>query len=176
MSSGRDASVAARVPQDLRDDLETLAEREGLADLSPLIRRYLREGADRDLGRGDAPATGLLASLDTRPRAHTGGPATERDAARFAWPTANNAKRELLEHLRRLGGAGVTSSEAVELVGYSGQRRLNDLKHGGWVEVLHDRDGQPVRRKTPRGAWADVYVLTPAAHRALEAETRSAAA
>lgn len=101
---------------------------------------------------------------------HTDGPETEKLAAAAAWPASGNSRRRIVNALYSRGGdavngEGYTADELiVELRMYSAQRRLHDLKRGGWVEVAHDAEAEgPVRRKTRRGAWADVYVLTPAA-------------
>ena len=175
----RDTTIAARVTHDLRTDLEAAQALAGDHDLSDTIRRLLRTAVDLELagqppapGGLSRPTSGLIGSaatnttglsnLDAQPRSHRHGPATEHAAAQFTWPRAGTGRRALLAELE-LRVDGITSDEAVQRCGYSAQRRLHDLKAGGWVQVALDEHGQPRRRKTRRGAFADVYILTPAA-------------
>lgn len=176
-----DVTLSARVPREQRARVIAEQHRAGDATLSDTVRRLLNLG----LNRVNADALGAalehraggrlelnpLGSLDTAPPSHSRGPATEKTAAAHAWPRAGTKRRELLGYVYAAGDRGVTSDEATTVIGYSGQRRLHDLKAGGWVEVLTDENGQPVRRNTRRGAPADVYVLTPAARAELRAET-----
>lgn len=162
-----DVTLSARVPADLRRRYIEVARRSG-ATLSDVVREALTAWVNTP-GRN-------LGGLDHAPRSHRDGPDTEKQAAAHAWPRAGNKRRELLEVIRNAEPAGITSDEAVLAIGYSGQRRLHDLKAGGWVEpdVTTDDAGNmiPRRRKTRRGAWADVYRLTPAALERLKAEAR----
>lgn len=50
MNATRDSTVAARIPHDLRTDLERLALNNEV-ELSVVVRLALREHADRELGR-----------------------------------------------------------------------------------------------------------------------------
>lgn len=197
MTATRNASIAARVPQDLRDELEARVDElkaRGATydggrpvDLSYVVRHALRYALGRavfhDLDRPPSVDAGSIGDRLTplaelaAPAAHSNGTETERLAARDAWPRAESQARKVLELVDRRSPPqpdardGVTSDEAVAEVGYSAQRRLHDLKRGRWVEPL-ELDGQRVRRRTRRGALADVYVLTAAARRELRAEAR----
>ena len=110
-----------------------------------------------------------LGALDERPRSHRGDPDTSGDAARKAWPRANTQRREVLRLLHEAGPRGLTGdeiNEAVQGVGTSyqnGQRRLSDLKRGGWACERRDENGVAIERRTRAGAWARVYVLSAAA-------------
>lgn len=201
---GKDATIAARVPHELRTELE--AKRDELraagvhypdgreADLSYVIRVGLRSYLDLGVARAGAmPPADLtavsretLGRLDGRPRAHHDGPETARIAAALAWPAAETARRKVLEAIAKAGVDGRTSDElVVELRMFSAQRRLHDLKRGGWVRpkmglALDTKGGvvrtaKPVRRLTRHKRPADVYVLTAAAEAALDREGRLAA-
>lgn len=194
---GKDATIAARVPRELRDELE--AKRDELAaagvhypdgrpvDLSYVIRVGLRHYLDEPPGplaaEGAVSRETPLGRLDTRPRAHRDGPETGRIAAALAWPGAESSRRKVLDAVRRAGAEGRTSDElVVELRMFSAQRRLHDLKRGGWVRPRQEgvNEGgkfiiRPVRRLTRHKRPADVYVLTAAAEVRLANEGRLAA-
>lgn len=122
-----------------------------------------------------------LGSLDEAPASHHGDPNTSRRAAKDAWPRANTQRRIVLGLLHASGARGLTGDELNEKLGgvgasyQNGQRRLSDLKRGGWVDERRDSHAVPladneqagptgrVDRKTRAGAWARVYVLTAAA-------------
>lgn len=181
---GKDTTIAARVPADLRRDLEECVGRLAVRgvhypdgrppDLSYVIRVACRLYANRELGRPELE----LVALDAEPRSRSRGPATSRRAARNAWPRARSQRRRALELIAEQGPVGMTGDELDRrLGGYNGRRRLSELKAGGWVRVkeLGKRvEGRmvwtPERRATRLGAKADVYVLTPAAQRELAVE------
>lgn len=118
----RDATIAARVPVDLREDLERLVERDKRrgsdATLTTVIRRLLRQGADAEL----APAVtyGLNAAdyhtlrLNHAPgRARAGDPGTSRAAARDVAPRAGSQRRRALELIAAAGHHGMTTDEVI---------------------------------------------------------------
>lgn len=111
-----------------------------------------------------------LASLDAMPRSHRDGPATERAAAALAWPRAGKSKHRILIALQAAGDTGRTFAELeTELGMFSARQRLHDLKAGGWAVT----DGRT--RVTPRGAPAEVHVLSAAALYHLTVRERQAA-
>lgn len=183
--SGRELTIAARVPatlraelEEVRDELNRRGERRtdgGAIDLSVVIRRACADYVDRTLGRA---AAGALGALELKPATHRNGPATERMASHAAWPGAKSQRRRALKLLERAGNDGMTGDEldvALEAKGggvYDGRRRLSELKGGGWAEVALDVNREPVRRRTRRRQWADVYVLTGAALMRLAEERR----
>lgn len=162
----------------------------GELDLSAVIRIAAGELRDRVLGgrgelltyssvetsarllpdpEGDAARRLRLGSLDGKPATHRRGTETERMASHAAWPRATSQRRRALELLEAAGNDGLTGDEldvALERQGggtYDGRRRLSELKAGGWVEAARDVNRAPIRRRTRRGQWADVYVIAPAA-------------
>lgn len=203
---GKDSTIAARVPHELRDELEAKRDefrKVGIgypdgrpADLSYVIRVGLRAYLDsRAELHPEADRRGLFAPTVEPPRgdggdaiealaavddlavpSHADGPETERLAAAYAWPRAGSSRWKIIEHLLEVGHAGATSDELVrDLRMYSAQRRLHDLKRGGWVEVdqvVNEETDELVdrRRKTRQGAYADVYVLSSAAKARIAAE------
>lgn len=198
---GKDATIAARVPVELRRELE--AKRDELAaagvhypdgrpaDLSYVIRVGLRHYLDEPPGPLAAERADL-GRLDGRPAAHVDDPDTSRQAAYDTWPRANSQRLRALELLQQAGARGMTGDQLdVALGGYNGRRRLSELKAGGWVQerrhykggpLVPDREqtgprpyGDPIDRKTRSGAWARVYVLTAAAEVRLINDERLAA-
>ena len=180
-----DRTVAARVPLELRRELEERARLEDV-DLSTIIRRALEAHLRPPNPAGPHPtytvapgsravlsAAGALGSLNTLPPSHAGDPGTSRTAAALAWPEAGHKRRLLLEEVARRPD-GMTSDEAVLFLGYSGQRRLHDLKRAGYVEPLLDEAGRAVTRDTRRGRPAEVLTVTPLARKRLEREARAA--
>lgn len=202
---GKDDTIAARVPHDLRAELE--ARRDELAragvhypdgrpvDLSYVIRVGLRAFLDGVVtldglrhnamyGPGYGDPGRMAEALTAKPRAHTDGPDTAKIAAALAWPTAEGNRRRVLLAVANAGSEGRTADELVTgLRMYSAQRRLHDLKRGGWVRPKRrpgdTRKGEPltvtVKRETRHGRPAEVYVLTAAAETRLAAEGRLAA-
>lgn len=176
---GKDATIAARVPTELRTAME--AKRDQLraqgvhypdgreVDLSYVIRVAVAEF----VGLAATPLVAALTGLDDPPPARSDAPDTSKmaAAAAAAWPTARNSRRRVLEAIASAGDEGRTSDElVVQLSMFSAQRRLHDLKRGGWVVVAHGDGGKPRRRKTRHDSWADVYVLSPAAKKKLNDE------
>lgn len=196
MTPARDATVAARVPHDLRADLEKIAARDGL-ELSLVIRRILRAGADRELN-GDvtvlAGADGLFSSTGTARRR---GTPTELAAALKVAPRVGTARFNALAAFELAGHRGHTPDEVCALLEPAPvngtARRVTDLAQAHAIEplrlvgatagprataanvqrplardehVLENTDA--VVRKTRAGAWAHVYVITPLGHRLLE--------
>lgn len=183
----RDVTIAARVPLALRTDLEAVLvelRRQGRhkvdgseLDLSAVLRIAAGELRDRvlgDVGTLTESAEGIaarrLGRLDGKPPTHRHGPETERMASNAAWPRANSQRRAVLALLEAAGNDGLTGDELdaeLERLGtggtYDGRRRLSELKAGGWAEPARDVNRAPIRRRTRRGQWADVYVVTPAA-------------
>lgn len=97
----------------------------------------------------------------------TGSSETSRRAALDNYPRAGSQRWRVLRLLRDAGGHGAT---AAELPMHSADRRLSELKAGGWVEQARYENDALRTRKTPRGSRAAVYVLTDRARRALDAE------
>lgn len=173
-----DVALSARVPRTLRAEVLAEQARAGDEAISDTVRRLLRlglgavrstvafeaaEAAGGALREPDGTRRPLTPVADLHPRTHSPGAATEHHAARYAWPRVGSKLRELIGYIYSSGERGVTSDEAVVAIGFSGQRRLHDLKRGGWVIVALDETGAPIRRETRRGALADVYVLSAAA-------------
>jgi hypothetical protein len=142
------------VPPDVRfPDHMTLGEARAL-----LRQPTLMEGSGACALCGHVP----LQPLDHAPRVHRDGPDTERAAAALAWPRAGNSRHRILRALQQAGDEGRTFAELERELGmFSARQRLNDLKAGGWTLT----DGRT--RLTPRGAPAEVHVLSLAARERL---------
>ena len=175
MTATRDATVAARVPLDLRQDLELIAKRTG-TDLTHVIRQFLRAGADVELGRAEPPVIERLGP-PTGARRRNATP-TEAAAALDVAPRLNTQRRRALEHFddhRR----GLTADEVIALEQAAGRRvavnglarRVTDLLQAGairellvgevWVEgELVADGGAGITRQTRNGSQAQVYVIT----------------
>lgn len=177
--TGRDASVAARVPTDLREELEAIAARENV-ELSIVVRRALRRYADEEAGRVPRRPSLLDGGTGARRRNAT---ATEAAAALKTAPRVGTARFRALADFELAGHRGRTADEvchALEPAPVNGTaRRVTDLLQGGLIRPLEDfPDGVPIEggrrgaelvtRPTRNGALAQVYVITPAGHRALE--------
>lgn len=92
-------------------------------------------------------------------------PETSRDAAALASLTAPTVRQRALAALRAAGADGLTDFELAEIVGRqqtSAGVRRKELERAGLVVVLLGADGRPVRRSTPSGATALVWIATPA--------------
>jgi hypothetical protein len=168
MTATRDSSIAARIPLDLRADLEALAGTEAGHDLSAVIRRLLREGADQRLGRTPTGAAGLLAGPG---RSRRRDPATAKAAASRVAPRAGTQRRRALEAIIRAGAHGATADEVIASMQSGGRdvavngiaRRVADLKEAGAISTIANpitADGDPITRPTRHGAEAEVYVAT----------------
>lgn len=190
MTATREAVVSARVPLDLRRELELLASQDGHGELSIVARAALREYTDRRLGRStgavDAVVDNLGASLlrGGQGAARRHGTATERAAALAQAPRVGSARRRVLELLEDAGARGLTADEAqraLERAAGRGNappvngtaRRVTDLVQGGLATPrLDDVDMSITTRATRHGAQANVHVITPAGARALETARR----
>lgn len=179
MTPLRDVTIAARVPLDLRTDLEAVRDRlkstDPAIDLSRVIRRACTEFVDRELARGPGSGPGGLLSpaeanieggarrlgralgrLDTEPATHVHDPATSKAAARAAWPKAGRRRRKVLDALLAAGNEGRTADELdqeLDLPNYDAARALNEVKRAGWAEAkreLRDTPGGEVRREPVR--------------------------
>lgn len=190
----RDASIAARVPANLRADLEALAKRDSV-ELSIVVRRLLREGADRELA-GDTERLGLFAVQPQAGRRRRPSSATEVEARLKAAPRAGTGRFKALAEFELAGARGLTADDAWRKIGgpqNSVAKRVSELAAGGHIEPLRlvgatfgpgaRASGQAARalaageramddglvaRVTTADAWATVYVITAAGHRALE--------
>lgn len=187
MTGVRDVSIAARVPLELRADLERLAARDGAtdpaADLSRVIRRLLRAGADVELATGKriTPGNGAAGLFAPQPgKARRRDPATSKAAASRVAPRVGSQRREALELVAAAGERGATADEVIaELerrhpdrrIAVNGiARRVADLKEAGAIDtVLIAADGRVRSRLTRNGAAAEVYVATPLGRAWLEA-------
>lgn len=179
MSATRDALVSARVPRDLRDALERLANARGV-DLSVIARAALRAYADHhDLAipHGLAYGPGLLAGSDAGAHRRHGTP-TEIAAALKVAPRIGSQRRMVLELYEAAAARGLTADEVcASLPRYPVNglaRRVTDLRQGGLVapravygrsalapdeDILTDLPATVVRT-TRAGAHATVYAIT----------------
>jgi hypothetical protein len=204
MTAARPCVLSAKVPLDLRQSVEALAQREGHGEVSIIIRRACRELVDRELAR---QAGGNLLDGPGTARRRAVGP--EAQAALRVASRAGTARRLALEEFERVGASGLTADEVWHLLRPHPQnsiaRRVTDLLQGGLVAELewpaetsdliytpagarrrahrHEEridtpNGPGVGRLTAAGSIATVYAITPAGARALEdrrAKERSAA-
>lgn len=186
MTAGKDTTVAARVHVDLRADVERAVVVNGDADLSVLVRRALRNEADRILGNGPAGANGLFAPGPGAARRND--PATAKAAAAAVAPRRGSQRHRALELIAAAGDDGMTADEVIreleriaERGGYYGPavngvaRRVTDLLQAGAIAAKRDESvdadgghwhyGYPaVTRLTRHGAQATVYVATEKGH------------
>lgn len=89
---------------------------------------------------------------------------TERAAARAVFPASGTQRRSVLEAVAAAGEDGLCDHEIEAGLGMnpsSVRPRRGELADGGWVE------DSGLRRQTPSGADAVVWVLTDAGRRAL---------
>jgi hypothetical protein len=94
--------------------------------------------------------------LDTGPRARSRDPETSGAAAARAERGATRIERAALRAIGLAGSRGLTYAELQEATGIaSTQQRLSDLARDGFVEPNGEE------RRTPRGARARAFVLTP---------------
>lgn len=129
MTPLRDRTIAARVPLDLREDLETIASRGGV-DLTTVIRGALRGYADASLGRDTDAAAGYRAILDLAAASIPGrglfgaaqGAARRRDrststqAAIDVAPRTGSQRRRALAIIAAAGDKGATADEVIEVL------------------------------------------------------------
>lgn len=92
------------------------------------------------------------------------GSDTSRKAAIDNYPRSGSQRYRCLVAIARAGATGRTFDELrQELNLYSADRRLSELKDGGWIEANGDE------RKTQHGSDAVVYVLTAKGEREVKA-------
>jgi hypothetical protein len=174
----RETTIAARVPVDLRTDLEAIRQRSGDPDLSHTIRRILRAGADRELAGNP---TGLLPSrgFANGAKAHANDPATAKAAAaKLKPPRVNTHRRYALERISHTGADGMTADELIcwadehDGIPYaiSLARRVSELLQADAVEPATDPDGLRVTRPTRAGNRAQAWRITARGRRWLEQE------
>jgi len=191
MSATRDALVSARVPRDLREDLERIAEADHV-ELSVVTRKALRMYADwrqrptaPDLyGPGYGVPGRLALAGGDRGSHHRRAGATEVAAALKIAPKLGTQRRTVLELYEAAGHRGLTADDVVAAlpnIAPNGlPRRVTDLLQGGLIgeravgdprELAPDEeslDGLVVRltrHKTP----ATVYVISRRGRLELEA-------
>lgn len=193
MTEHRPSVLSAKVPLDLRQDFELLAQRGGHGDLSIPVRAALREYADARL----RPAPSLLSGGTGARR--TRATATEAAAALKVAAKVGTQRRRALEAYERVGEIGLTADEVASVTGArlnSVSRRVSDLVQGGLVAQLEpvtedhaagtltyvglpggarrafraeeEVTGDVITRETTGGARATVYAITAAGARALE--------
>lgn len=195
MNATRDSSIAARVPLNLRADLELIVSRDGEADLSVVIRKALRRYADERLGRTPAGAAGIFepAQGAARRRDRSTSTAAAIDVA----PRTGSQRRKVLNAYGGAGARGLTADEVMALLEAAGARvvvngiarRVTDLLQAGAIEALeaapcgHDEldaveAGARIyaTRPTRNGSAATVYVITAKGRAWLEADRQERAA
>lgn len=160
----RDATIAARVPSDLRDDLERACRQAGDVNLTATIRRMLRAACDAELKPlSDTGATSMLPfAADS---------STSRNAALDAYPRQGTQRARIIDQLDGIP-LGMTRDELAARLGMSPNTvrpRIVELMEGGWVEDT----GRT--RKTPLKRDAEVLALTDKARRELRARRSNAA-
>lgn len=173
-----DPTVAARVPQALRADLERLAAERPLGEpvhgrpsMTPHLVRALRQYVDRELhGHDNGTAERVFAPAEGA--SHRGDPATSRQAARDTAPRTGTARRRALGYIVDAGEHGRTADELLRLEEAAGRkpagngpaRRVSELKAAGAVMPKLERDEfgawTPATRPTRTGSEATVYVAT----------------
>lgn len=162
----RDATIAARVPHDLCDDLQAVCDQAGDANLTVTIRRLLRTGCDRELGITDEPPVALFSGRASQGQHHRFDPSTSRNAARDNQPRVGSQRARLLLHLLD-NPDGLTYDEAnaiderrgIPVAGVGFARRATELADAGAIGFV-TRDGERLTRKTRHGSEATVYALT----------------
>lgn len=93
-------------------------------------------------------------------------PDTSREAALVNYPHSGSQREALLWMVHDAGERGLTFDEARALGLYAADRRLPELRRGGWIEPKMlpglepgDRPDES-KRQTRHGADATVYILT----------------
>lgn len=188
-----DTTIAARIPLDLRQELEDEVSRRRAAgelrpggepiDLSTVVRQALREHAEAAAGRppGGVHVVGRQAGLldNGRPGAqHRDAGNTERAAALKVAARAGTQRRLALEAFEAAGERGLTADEvAVKLAPrplHSLARRVTDLLQGDLIEPrAGDTEPGPLLTRTTRaGSAAQVYRITGAGLLALTTKRR----
>lgn len=104
---------------------------------------------------------GSLFDDELRPMYRATDPDTSRDAAALALQSASAHRQLAARALLAAGPDGLTDFQLADVTGLAqtsvGKRR-HDLQRAGLVFPLLDADGKQVRRPTPSGATAGVYV------------------
>lgn len=166
--------AGARLPDDLADDVLTIAARDGVSE-SDVIRIALRDYCDRELGR-----TLPVLFANTAGAARRSDPATAKRAAQDVQPRTGSQRHRILElyahaALARVADVrvGLTADEvcaALERqhrghVAVNGvAKRVSELYHAGAILPHLDSDGDDVTRKTRNGSDATVYTITTKGH------------
>lgn len=167
------ATISARVPVDLRADLEELARRDGNLELTPIIRAALRQYADARL-RPTAAAGGLFDNGQAgayRKR----GRSTERTAAEWVAPRIGTVRARVLKLYADAGDHGLTADDVIQHLDAVARRlrqkapavngtarRVTDLLQAGMIEPALDEDGHERVRLTAHRTPATVWRITPA--------------
>lgn len=185
-----DTTIAARVPLDLREDLEAdVAARRARGelrpngepiDLSTVVRLALRAWVDHlasdFTGVGFRRQSGLLDANGRGGSHHRGAGQTEVRAALKQAGRAGGQRRRALECFEAAGERGLTADEvAVKLAPaplHSLARRVTDLLQGGLIEPVAKHPDGIWTRLTRAGAQANVYRISGAGVLALTAKRR----
>ncbi len=186
-TTGREAQIACRIAQDLHDDLEAVRDAHRDLDLSTTIRRLLRAGADRELGRTAPPAAsvGLFGPRARRGASHRRDRPTSRHAAVDNAPRAGTQRHRLLAYIAGAGDRGLTYDEAnalderagIRVAGVGLARRASELLEAGAIAEAYTAPGQlqPIpggtdllTRKTRNGSEAAAYIITDRGRRWLQ--------
>lgn len=164
-------TIAARVPEDLRTDLEAIAAQDGV-ELSHVMRGALRAFADHALGRAPEGDGGLFAPQAGTTRRHDRSTSTK--AAADVAPRTGSQRRRALEVIVDAGADGATTDEVIvtltRVAKRLGQaepavngvaRRVTDLVEVGAVETtMIVGTSTEATRKTRHGSDALVWVAT----------------
>lgn len=171
----RDATIAARVPVDLRDNLLDLARRRGV-DLSTIVRAACRHYADTHANGGTGWAPQAHVPLRANPllvaapgAARRNDPATSKAAALDVAPRAGTRRARALRAIADAGWRGATTDEVVAALERQAGRRLavngiarrvTDLVQAGAIVAAVDSAGNEAVRPTRNGKNALVWVIT----------------
>lgn len=188
-SAARDATIAARVPVDLKTDLEALLARDRARDpdatMTTVLRRLLRRAADDELvGR---PTAGERLFAGGRGAARGGASPTAKAAASRVAPRIGSQRRLCLEVFGAAGIHGATTDEVIHKLevifartrsrppAVNGiARRVTDLLQAGAIAAVPDPFTglePPMTRTTRHGVDAQVYAITSVGRRWLEQVT-----
>jgi hypothetical protein len=179
MSTPDMTTISARVPVDLRTDLEELARRDGNHELTPVIRAALRQYADARL-RPAAVAGGLFENGQEgayRRRGRT----TERTAAQWVAPRIGTVRAQVLALYADAGDHGLTADDVIQHLDARARRlrvkapavngtarRVTDLLQAGMIAPALDEDGHERVRLTRHRTPATVWQITTAGAQAAE--------
>lgn len=160
MTATQTEAIAARIPTDLRAEVDQFKKAQGIGDDSEVVRRALRAL----LGGAEIPGAESLFTGPQRPgAARRGGRATEAAAARRITLRRGTACFDVAAQLARRGP--LTTDEICaalpERPVNGTARRVTDLLEVGYAEEMLDpRTGEPLTRPTRHGASAIVWRLT----------------